>query len=376
MTTHPPSRRVDDVVDIVWPVLVLSGLLAAATMLAGGSAARLLLTLLAVLLFPGYVLSLFVFPLAKTPGDDPTERVGDGSGLGLAALGTTERWAVALGFSICLMPLYGLLITLAELPFALRSVMGVVVGVVTVLTVLALVRRLRLRVDAPVLLPGRPTPLASLRAATASRSTGRVVSNAVIVVTLLAAVSALAVGITLPPAGSQYTTASLLTVGENGSLVAAGYPHDLAPEETAELVLVLSNNEGTATDYTVVVQSQRVALDGTVTETRYLDEFSTQLRNGETWERPHEVAPLLDGDRVRLAYLVYRGSPPADPTVENAYRSLTLWVREPMPGATSETEAAAVVAVDVQHDVAGGFDAARVETGWTSATTLPPVVVR
>jgi uncharacterized membrane protein len=376
MTSHPPSRRVDDVVDVVWPVLVLSGLLAAATMLAGGSAARLLLTLLAVLLFPGYALSLFVFPLAKTPGDDTTESVGDGSGLGLAALGATERWAVAFGFSICLMPLYGLLVTLAELPFALRSVMGIVVGVVTVLTALALVRRLRLRVDAPVSLPGRPTPLASLRAATASRSTGRAVSNAVVVVTLLAAVSALAVGITLPPAGSQYTTASLLTVDDNGSLVAAGYPHDLAPEETAELVLVLSNNEGTAADYTVVVQSQRVALDGTVTETRYLDEFSAQLRNGETWERPHEVAPLLDGDRVRLAYLVYRGSPPAEPTVENAYRSLTLWVREPMPGATSEAETAAVVAVDGQRDVAGGFDAAGIETRWTSATTLPLVVVR
>lgn len=363
MTPHATSRRVDDVVDVVWPVLVLSVLLGAATVLAGGSAARLLVTLIAVLLFPGYALSLFVFPLTATTRDGGLDGIGDEGGWGVSGLGTAERWAVAVGFSICLMPLYGLLVTVAELPFTLSSVLPVVVLVSAVLTVLGLVRRLRLPASPALSLPGRPAPLAFVRTVTTGRSTGRSVSNVVVVVTLVAAVSALAVGIALPPASSQYTTASLLTVGADGELVAAGYPHDLAPEERAALVLVLTNNEGIAADYTVVVQSQRVAADGTVTETQYLDQFTTRLGDGDTWERPHEVAPLLDGDRVRLAYLVYRGVPPSEPTMENAYRSLTLWVREPMPGATSEVELSAVTTVDVR-DTTASVDAIRVGAGW------------
>jgi len=40
----------------------------------------------------------------------------------------------------------------------------------------------------------------------------------------------------------------------------------------------------------------------------------------------HTVAPTLPGERLRLVYLLYKGDPPAEPTVENAYREVHLWV--------------------------------------------------
>jgi len=34
----------------------------------------------------------------------------------------------------------------------------------------------------------------------------------------------------------------------------------------------------------------------------------------------------MTGENLRVQYLLYRGDPPAEPTQENAYRSLHLWV--------------------------------------------------
>jgi len=34
----------------------------------------------------------------------------------------------------------------------------------------------------------------------------------------------------------------------------------------------------------------------------------------------------MSGDRLRVAYLLYRGSVPDDPDVANAYRELHLWI--------------------------------------------------
>lgn len=338
MSPHTPRRLADDLFVVAWPVIALSLLLAAATSLSAGSSARLLLALVALVL-PGYLLSLVVFPLAVAREDKTGGLLHAVENRALASLGPIERWAVAFGFSLCLIPLFGLLVTLAELSYATEVLAVLVVGVSTLLALLAFLRRRRTPADATV--PPRPTPIRSVRALVSS--TGPLSrSNVVIVVTLLAAVSSLAVGVTTPQATPAYTSVSLLTEADDGALVAANYPHDLRPEEKADLVLVLSNDERTTVQYSVVVQSEQVDTDGTVTRRKHLSEFSVQLRDGETWERPHQVAPLMEGDRVRLVYLVYRGEPPAEPTMDNAYRSLTLWVREPLPGETSSTVAASI----------------------------------
>lgn len=347
MSPYSPRRLADDVLDVTWPVLTLSLLLIVGAALTVGSSARLFVTLVAVLVLPGYLLSLVAFPLVATREDDSTNFLRPDVDWGLSGLGRAERWAVAFGFSICLMPLYGLLIALAGLPYAVTVIVPLVVAVSTVLSVLALVRRRRLPADVTV--PVRPGPVRFARSLASSMShLSR--ANVVIVVTLLAALSTLAVGVTAPQADPAYTTASLLTESADGELVAAGYPYDLAPEEKADLVLVLTNDEGTVVDYNVVVQSEQVDTDGTVTRRKHLSQFSVQLRDGETWERYHQIAPLMAGDRVRLVYLVYRGSPPSEPTMDNAYRSLTLWVREPLPGETSQTEAAALTQTALTYE--------------------------
>ncbi|WP_396613401.1 DUF1616 domain-containing protein (plasmid) [Haloferax sp. S1W] len=339
MAPYSTGRLTDDVVDVVWPVLVLLLLLVVAVALSAGSPLRLLIALIAVLVFPGYVLSLVVFPLRTTDRDGSFGRHRSEDDWFLPGLRKVERWAVAVGFSIALMPVYGFLIAITGLSYAVDLVVLVVLSVSAVFALLAFVRRHRLPSNTDISVPVRPAPIRVLRTLAGSR--GKLPPSTVVVtVTLMVAVATLVVGLTAPPESPAYTSASLLTAGPDGELVAEGYPHDLAPDERADLVLVLTNHERTTVEYTVIAQSQMVATDGTVTERRHIDQFSVRLRDGETWERPHRIAPLMGGDRVRLVYLVYRGAPPSEPTIDNAYRSLTLWVREPLPGESSQTEAA------------------------------------
>lgn len=77
--------------------------------------------------------------------------------------------------------------------------------------------------------------------------------------------------------------------------------------------------------YTVVVALQRVE-NNTTQATQELDRFGVAVADNETWLRQVSITPTMRGQRLRLAFLLYRGSPPAHPTVANAYRELHLWV--------------------------------------------------
>jgi uncharacterized membrane protein len=53
---------------------------------------------------------------------------------------------------------------------------------------------------------------------------------------------------------------------------------------------------------------------------------TTELAQGETWTEEYGITPTMEGERLRLVFLLYEGEPPANPTLENAYRSSRLWV--------------------------------------------------
>jgi uncharacterized membrane protein len=63
-----------------------------------------------------------------------------------------------------------------------------------------------------------------------------------------------------------------------------------------------------------------------VLEQAELQRFSQRVGANETWHRNHTVTPTLEGERLRLVYLLYMGAPPDTPTTENAYREVHLWV--------------------------------------------------
>jgi uncharacterized membrane protein len=64
----------------------------------------------------------------------------------------------------------------------------------------------------------------------------------------------------------------------------------------------------------------------TVEGSTELDRYGVALGDNETDRRTVDVRPTTTGERLRLAFLLYRGEPPADPAVETAYRETHLWV--------------------------------------------------
>lgn len=338
MPSRSSGRLVVDFLEVVWPVPVLSALYVATTALPAGSAVRLLVVLAALLTLPGYAVTLVAFPLTRVEERTviwPGRPDGDWS---LAGLGPLERWVVALGFSISLVPVYGLLMSFFDLPYDIVPALAVVVGTTSAFTLAAFARRVSLPEYGLERTPGLPGSggVANDLGTLITRSR---FSNVVVVLTFVIAAGSLGAAITVPAEDPTYTTASLLTENETGQLVAAGYPHDLRPGEDARIVFALENHEGETTDYRVVVQSQRVAPDGTVTQRVQSGQFTATVGANETWERSHRLSSDMPGDRVRVAYLVYRETPPDEPTIDNAYRSLTLWIREPMPEASTPAQA-------------------------------------
>ena len=128
-----------------------------------------------------------------------------------------------------------------------------------------------------------------------------------------------------------------LLLFEDGDLVADDYPTEFTRGESRSLVVGVTNQEHRPTNYTVLVQLQRVRVANnstTVLEESRLKQWDVELTHNETWHLNHTVTPRMTGDRLRLAYLLYAGEPPAEPTVDNAYRELHLWINVSDPSAS------------------------------------------
>jgi uncharacterized membrane protein len=61
-------------------------------------------------------------------------------------------------------------------------------------------------------------------------------------------------------------------------------------------------------------------------QTTELDRFQTSLAHNETYLQEHEIRPTIAGDTLRLTFLLYQGDPATNPTVDNAYRHVHLWI--------------------------------------------------
>ena len=93
----------------------------------------------------------------------------------------------------------------------------------------------------------------------------------------------------------------------------------------------LQNHEGETVQYSVVTAVQRVEVVDNGTNVTVLEEemgerYSTQVAHNETAMRNVSIQPTMTGERLRVVFLLYKGDPPATPTVDNAYRELHLWV--------------------------------------------------
>lgn len=276
----------------------------------------------AVLGFPfmffvtGYVLVAALFPEAADA------RTGD------AGISVVRRVGMSFAASLVVVAATGLVLNASPLGMELVPVVGTLSILVVGLVAVAAHRRLALPAHERFVVPWRARLVGGWRELSSPDDRIDALLNITVVFTVLVAVSSVGYAVAVPTEGQAYSELYLLT--EDGDdLVAADYPTEFTEGEPRSLVVGIGNHEHETVTYTLLVEIHRVQIDdgsARVLETERLARFQPQLASNETWHREHEIAPTMAGERLRVTYLLYRGAPPAEPTVDNAYRKLHLWV--------------------------------------------------
>ncbi|WP_299263324.1 DUF1616 domain-containing protein [Halorientalis sp.] len=307
---------------------------------------RIVLGLPFVLFVPGYAFIAALFPEAATqPGDDGDEG-GDASGAdernGATDADTSrlvptrgggidgiERVALSFGLSIAVVPLIGLMLNFTPWGIRLTPIMVALTAFVLGATVAAADRRWELPEDERFRVPYRRWFVVGRAELLEPESRTDAALNVLLVLSVLLAVSSVAYAVAVPNQGESFTEFYLLTEDEDSDLVADDYPTEFSVGENRSLVVGVTNQEHEPTEYSVLVQLQRVRTANNSTRvlaSERLRQFEVRLADNETWHQRHTIRPTMTGQRLRLAYLLYRGAPPESPSVESAYRTTHLWI--------------------------------------------------
>lgn len=312
-------------IDIVFMALALVSF-QAALHLPSGHPIRVVVVLGVLLTLPGYVLMTFIFPGYTASPTTPS--VVNNLGVGriqFAALDDAERGALSFAVSLLMLPIFALGLTYFKYSLRPRNIFFAVVVFTAVFGLLGLVRRVRLPEDARYDLPldrWFGTAYGGLVNGGPIDSLLNIALAASIILASVALVGAVA----SPLEGYEYTEASLVTINDNGEYVQKDYPSQFVKDQPRKITLVVGNQEGEPVKYTVVVQQQQVKENGDVTQRQELDRFSRQVPDGGEWQVRHSVAPTTQGDRIRIAWLVYKGEVPQNPTIQNSDEHVFLWV--------------------------------------------------
>ncbi|MFC6823441.1 DUF1616 domain-containing protein [Halopelagius fulvigenes] len=322
-------------------VVVLATLLAAAMVFVpffSGSLIQIVFVLPLLIFLPGYafVSALYVRQAAvrETTDEETTdEETTDEEVIPRLARGLDSPARVVLSVlaSVILVPMTALLLNFT--PFGVRRIPVLVA--VTALTLAFAIIAVARRSSVPRrerFAPAVPSVGAGGWSFRGDSAVGTAL-NVVVVASLFLALATTAYALAAPPApqGESFTEFYILSENETGELVANDYPKDLTVGEPTQLTAAVENREEHSQQYTVVVLEQRVESNGTGNDTRVVESeelrrLNASVESGETAYLNHSVTPTMSGDDVRLTYLLYRGDAPANPTAENAYRNLRLYV--------------------------------------------------
>jgi uncharacterized membrane protein len=138
----------------------------------------------------------------------------------------------------------------------------------------------------------------------------------------------------IPKSTEAYTGFYLLTEGEDGDLVASGYPAEVTRGRSQNLVVGINNHEGQRTTYTVIVELQRVTTASTqvqIEESQRVNQFQVTLNPNETRRIPHSVTPRMSGTNLRLQYKLYKGKELSERPNSNFVEKLHLWMNVTAP---------------------------------------------
>ena len=284
---------------------------------------RILFGLPLVLFVPGYTFIAALFPEAGTgaPETDGESREGiDG----------IERLALSFGTSIALVPLIGLVLNFTPWGIRLVPIMISISGLSLLFIIIGAQRRQALLPEDRFTVPIRSRVGAARTELFEPDTRADAVLNVVLVLSLLLAVASVGYAVGVPKKGESFSEVYLLTKSDNGTLVADDYPTNFTVGQSRSLYVGIGNHEHRTVNYTIVLKLQKVEFVNNNTtrirQQQVLHRFHTQLANNQTWKKQHTVTPHMTGKRLRLVYLLYKGNPPANPTINNADREVHLWV--------------------------------------------------
>lgn len=272
---------------------------------------------------------------------------GDGRyGVGRSGIDGIERVALSFGLSIAITPLLGLVLNFTPWGIRLVPIMLAVSGFTIAATAAAAGRRRALPEDERFRVPYRSWYAAGRSELLEPDSRGDALLNVLLVASVLLAVGSVSFAVVVPPDGEQFSAVYVLTEDDDGELVADGYPAEFTRGESEEIVVGVDNHEHRPVDYTVVLVEQRVTEDGNETvveEQRELERFETRLEHNESWHHPHDVAPTMTGEDIRLVWLLYPDEVPDEVSTETTEYHVHLWVDvAPATDADAEDERATI----------------------------------
>lgn len=295
---------------------------------------QVLIGLPLVMLLPGYAFTTALFP-RRARGEFGTDTAAIGAdaiphrirSLSQRGLTGAERVAVGFAMSIVLVPLYGLLISVASLGYSRGTVVAVLVSVTVLFSLAAFARHREL---SPVDNTGYTVAnaLVAFRRSLKRPKLDATLAVVAVACVLFAGVSG-AFALSAPIERSSFTEFYLVTQTDDGQYIEGDYPTTFTAGEPNSLHVGIQNQELESTTYTVVVQLQRVRTQGeevSVLTRNQLASFPVEVGAGETEYTRTSLTPEALGENFRLTYLLYRGDAPENPTTANAYRYAFIWV--------------------------------------------------
>lgn len=161
--------------------------------------------------------------------------------------------------------------------------------------------------------------------------TVRLLNVTALLVLLIVAGGAAAVVVN-PPEQEPETEFYILAGNGSGEPIAGGYAEQVT--ENGSIHVGIEHGLETPQQYAVVVQLQRVNVTGNSTEvtgTRNVGTVPVRVDPGARTVRPIDLSGVSDRQYSRVAFLLYRGSAPPDPSIGNAHRSTYVWL-DPQTG--------------------------------------------
>ena len=235
-----------------------------------------------MLFFPGYSLILALFPKKDQ-------------------IGGIERVALSFGLSIATVPLIGLILNYTPLGITLESTLYSITGFIFITSFIAWLRLRRL--DEP---DRFKLEFQVIQLGWAGYKWDKVLS-AVLVISILAAISVLGYVLVNPKVGEKFT--EFYVLGPGGE--ASGYPTEISVGEEASVILGIVNHEQEKASYLVEIVVGGIS---------HSEKGPLNLESGEKWESQVTFQASKQGNDQKIEFLLFK-----DGQIDT-YRSLHLWV--------------------------------------------------